>query len=349
MCLAGDDPAGRAYVDGSMNNCIAMDLGPTRIETPEEIKKHFPAGLKTGAFPQRTGYFNKQGGWAEAARAIEVGHKRILAAGGVIRGGCEAVSFQKTGKKVTGVVLKSGEVVTADLVLVAAGAWTPSLLASPSISCFLPPVVATGQVVAMIKLTPEEYNIQTQVPVVFNLDDGYYIFPPTKDRIVKMAIHGAGYTNTVAHGGKVSVPRTKLTPGAENGAIPVEAVRKIRQHLADHYPELAKKPFVDTRLCWYCDTVTGDWLIDYHPDYENLVIATGGSGHAFKFAPNIGREILAIIERNGDAEFRDRFSFSPSENVGADVRNGVRKEIVVNDLATTTDLLPGAGRTAGRL
>jgi hypothetical protein len=28
----------------------------------------------------------------------------------------------------------------------------------------------------------------------------------------------------------------------------------------------------------YCDTVSGDWLIDYHPDYENLIIASGDSG-----------------------------------------------------------------------
>jgi hypothetical protein len=28
----------------------------------------------------------------------------------------------------------------------------------------------------------------------------------------------------------------------------------------------------------YCDTHTGDWLIDYHPDLDNLVVATGDSG-----------------------------------------------------------------------
>jgi hypothetical protein len=28
----------------------------------------------------------------------------------------------------------------------------------------------------------------------------------------------------------------------------------------------------------YCDTVTGDWLIDYHPDFDNLVVASGDSG-----------------------------------------------------------------------
>jgi sarcosine oxidase/L-pipecolate oxidase len=341
MCLSGDDVRGTKYVNASAANLEAMGMASTPIRTPSEIKGAFPAGVATGAFDDRVGYHNSTGGWGEAQRAIEVGLKRVRALGGVIRAGAEAVAFQQTGKRVTGVVLKSGEVVPADLVLVAAGAWTPALLASPAIHANLPPVVATGQVVCMIQLTPEEYAVQSRCPVVFNLDNGFYIFPPTADGIVKMAIHAAGYTCSTGpakDGNRVSVPRTKLTPGAENGAIPVEAVRAIREFLGQHYPALAYKPFVDTRLCWYCDTVTGDWLIDYHPAYDNLVLATGGSGHAFKFAPNIGREVLKIIEREPGNVFADRFSFSPSAPAGADVRTGTLKEIVVGELCTPADL-----------
>lgn len=38
--------------------------------------------------------------------------------GGVVRGGCEVVGLQKDGKKIDGVVLKSGEVVKGDIILV---------------------------------------------------------------------------------------------------------------------------------------------------------------------------------------------------------------------------------------
>jgi sarcosine oxidase / L-pipecolate oxidase len=41
---------------------------------------------------------------------------------------------------------------------------------------------------------------------------------------------------------------------------------------------------------------TGDFLVDYHPKFQNLFIATGGSGHAFKFLPVLGDEIVKIIE-----------------------------------------------------
>lgn len=351
MCLAGSDAAGRKYVDSSFENIKKMNLGPEAVNSHAEIRAKLPAEIEAGNFNGRSGYYNKVGGWGEAARSVEVGLKRIKKLGGKVRGGAEVVSFKQEGKKIKGVVLKSGEVVPADLVVVAAGAWSPALMASPAIAARLPPVVATGQVVAMVQLTPEEMKVQSKCPVIFNLDNGFYVFPPTADGIVKLAIHAGGYTNHISdsyNGAKVSVPRTKLSDDVDRGVLPVEAVQALRAHLATHYPALARKPFADVRMCWYCDTVTGDWLIDYHPDYENLFLATGGSGHAYKFACNIGREVLAILERRGNVAFTDRFSFAPTAPSGADVRNGPRKEIDLNSLAQAADLTPN-GRQAARL
>jgi sarcosine oxidase/L-pipecolate oxidase len=120
---------------------------------------------------------------------------------------------------------------------------------------------------------------------VFCLDNGFYVFPPNPSGLVKFAIHGAGYLNPTPSQNNISVPRTKLTPGAEDGMIPLAMLHKLRSGLSEIYPELAAKEFTSTRICWYCDTFTGDWLIDYHPDFENLVLATGGSGmyHTWRF------------------------------------------------------------------
>jgi sarcosine oxidase / L-pipecolate oxidase len=41
---------------------------------------------------------------------------------------------------------------------------------------------------------------------------------------------------------------------------------------------------------------TGDFLIAHHPKYKSLFLATGGSGHGFKFFPVIGDKIVATIE-----------------------------------------------------
>ena len=75
------------------------------------------------------------------------------------------------------------------------------------------------------------------------------MFPPNPEGLVKVAIHGPGYLNCQG-GSKVSVPRTKLTPGAEDGFIPKEMVDELREGLRDIFPELAVKDFESTRLCW---------------------------------------------------------------------------------------------------
>ncbi|KAL1411679.1 hypothetical protein Q8F55_002644 [Vanrija albida] len=346
VCLSSvKGTKGNDFVEKAYENCVDLGLGATLLRSPTDVRGVFPPGLKTGLFGGGKGYHNCVGGWGESGRSVEVGLKRVARLGGKIRAGAEVVSLKKSGRKVDGVVLASGEVVSGDLVVLAAGAWTPALCAGDKVP--LPPIVATGQSVAFVQLTPEEVELHSKTPIVFNLDNGFYCFPPNKDGIVKFAIHHYGHTNNVTVGppgstDKVSLPLTKLSPEGASGAIPVDMVRRLRTALADVYPNLAKKPFVDTRLCWYCDTVTGDWLIDYHPNYDNLVLATGDSGHAFKFAPIIGREILAIIERRAEPTFADRLSFSPTAFAGADVRVGRLEDLSDCVKCTGTDLQPPA-------
>ena len=40
----------------------------------------------------------------------------------------------------------------------------------------------------------------------------------------------------------------------------------------------------------------GDFIVSYHPKYEGLFLATGGSGHAYKFFPVIGDKVVDALE-----------------------------------------------------
>jgi sarcosine oxidase len=68
-------------------------------------------------------------------------------------------------------------------------------------------------------------------------------------------------------------------------------------------------------VCLYTLTPDRHFLIDHHPDADQVVLAAGFSGHGFKFAPVVG-EILADLVEKGRTEwpielFRvDRFSSS---------------------------------------
>ena len=37
-----------------------------------------------------------------------------------------------------------------------------------------------------------------------------------------------------------------------------------------------------TRICWYSDSIDENFLIDFHPSVDNLLVCSGDSGHAFK-------------------------------------------------------------------
>jgi sarcosine oxidase / L-pipecolate oxidase len=49
---------------------------------------------------------------------------------------------------------------------------------------------------------------------------------------------------------------------------------------------------------------SGDFLITYHPSHPNLFIATGGSGHGYKFFPVLGDQIVDALEGKLDAELQ---------------------------------------------
>jgi glycine/D-amino acid oxidase-like deaminating enzyme len=75
---------------------------------------------------------------------------------------------------------------------------------------------------------------------------------------------------------------------------------------------------VETRVCQYENTATGDFLIDRHPDFVNVWIAGGGSGHGFKHGPAVG-ELAARMVMTGAAP-EQRFAL---ENKTTDPRRAV--------------------------
>jgi glycine/D-amino acid oxidase-like deaminating enzyme len=68
--------------------------------------------------------------------------------------------------------------------------------------------------------------------------------------------------------------------------------------LKESLPGLAQAPILQTRTCCYADSWDGDFYISPVPIMENLFIASGGSGYAFKFAPLLGNWIADAFEGN---------------------------------------------------
>ena len=54
-------------------------------------------------------------------------------------------------------------------------------------------------------------------------------------------------------------------------------------------------PIVEARVCPYENTSNGDFLIDRHPEYDNVWIVGGGSGHGFKHGPAVGEDTAQLV------------------------------------------------------
>jgi glycine/D-amino acid oxidase-like deaminating enzyme len=225
------------------------------------IARRFPA-YREGALVD--GYFNPIGGWAEATATVTT-----LARGLSIRPG-------RVERVVDDGAIVDGELVRAGGIILCAGSWVPLLV--PELA---PHLRAVGQPVFHLRPLDAAPFAAHHFPV-FGADisrTGYYGFPANADGIVKIANHGTG---------------TPLPAGEEHREISAAQEADLRTMLADTFPALASAPIVHRRLCVYCDTADGDFWIARHPTRPDVTIATGGSGHAFKFAPVLG-DLIADI------------------------------------------------------
>lgn len=208
------------------------------------------------------GYFNAEDGWADSARVV-------LALAARARDlGVRVAERARVVRAAPGEVeLADGTKLAADVVVVAAGGWTLGLV--PEIAaCFR----TVGQPVFHVE-APADIAL-----AVFGADiaqTGWYGFP-ARDGFVKLANHGTGRA---------------MHPDSEERMVTPAEEENLRALLRQALPPLAEAPLKKTRVCVYCDTKDEHFWIAPHPAEPRLVVATGGSGHAFKFAPRIGEWI----------------------------------------------------------
>ncbi|KAG9312070.1 FAD dependent oxidoreductase [Chiua virens] len=295
-----------------------------------------PIDTRIGSLVGYRGYFNSEGGWAEAARAVGVLLGRVREMGGRVMGDREVVGLiRDEDGRTTGVVCRDGTSFDADRVVLTVGSWTASTFPELALDARC---LATGQSVAMIQLSREEQERYEATHVYLDFDSGLYTFPPTHDGIIKVAIHTAGHTHMVAPRQidqgpvcKVSTPRTIVShPHSGDGLrVPRSALDSLRKHLGEVYPELAEKPWSATRMCWYTDSPDGDWVIGPFPGDSTLFLATSGSGHAFKFLPTVGRLVVESLKGTLDAATAARFAVDRDV---AGAKNGERASNVTQEL-----------------
>lgn len=103
-------------------------------------------------------------------------------------------------------------------------------------------------------------------------------------------------------------------PDVSDRWIPEESHARPRQVLRDWFPGLADMPINETRSCHYESSVSRNFIIDKHPDFDNVWLAGGGSAESFKQGPVLGEYIARrVMGLDEDAELAEGFKLSEEE------------------------------------
>ncbi len=261
---------------------------PAEHLTSAELRTRFPA-LAGEHYPE--GYLNPRAGWAESSRVVLRLLEEAQRLGVELRAGKTFARLLDSGSRVSGIETTDGERYPADYVIVAAGAWTPTLF--PHLSELM---WAVGQPVFHFQV-PDSARFSPPNFCVWGADianTGWYGFPALPDGTLKIANHGPG---------------RRLHPDEPREVAPDDE-EKFRTFLAGTFPEVASAPVLRTRLCLYCDTWDGNFYIDHDPAHEGLIICSGGSGHGFKFAPILGEITADVLERKPNP-WAHKFAWRP--------------------------------------
>ncbi|KAF3805494.1 Peroxisomal sarcosine oxidase [Colletotrichum gloeosporioides] len=201
---------------------------------------------------------------------------------------------------IIGVRTTDGKSHKAALTIIASGGWTPTLV--PSLDG-----LAETTAGSVVMLSVPEYLRGRFAPARFpawsykigdGAEGGLYGFPVDENGVLKIGYRGTKYTNPRLQldGLERSVPVTRWTEDETIRQIPTQALEVIRRFINEFLPELSGIDVLATRLCWYTDSFDNHFVIDRVPQKKGLMVATAGSGHAFKYLPTIGNWVVDIIE-----------------------------------------------------
>lgn len=129
--------------------------------------------------------------------------------------------------------------------------------------------------------------------------------PPALPAWIDFGAEVYGVPDIEGRGFKISVDRHGPLFDPDRGdRTAIETEPAVRTYLANRFPALRDAPLVGAEVCQYENTSNGDFLIDRHPDFENVWLVGGGSGHGFKHGPAVGEYVARLVSEGGSPDAR---------------------------------------------
>jgi glycine/D-amino acid oxidase-like deaminating enzyme len=252
--------------------------------SPGDLRERYPQI----AFGDGTwGLLEPESGVLMARRAVQAVVNDAVGRGCALHRAAAAPLASEPAGRLDRIRIEPGEAVGADAFVFAGGPWLPRLVPDVLGSRIFPTrqeVFFFGTPAGDPRFGPEA------LPAWIDFGrDQVYGLPDLDGRGFKVAPDRHG---------------PPFDPDGSDRTVSRESVEEVRRFLAARFPALARAPLVETRVCQYENTSSGDFLVDRHPSLENVWLVGGGSGHGFKHGPAVGEYLAGRVLHGGAAEPR---------------------------------------------
>ncbi len=254
---------------------------PHEVLNAEQIRKRFP---QFNIQDNEVGYFEPSAGFLRPEECIRAQLDLAKKYGAEIHIDEKVLSYESTKDGVTVTTTKG--TYYAEKLIITAGPWLPELLGE--------------------KYT-HYFKVIRQVLFWFDTKGPIEHFLPKNCPIFIWELHGSkqgmyGFPAVDGVGGGIKIAseqyETTTTPELVERAISkVETDEMYENFIAPYFPSLTNK-CIRAVSCLYTVTPDSDFIIDKHPEMENVIVASPCSGHGFKHSAAVG-EALAQLTTDG--------------------------------------------------
>ncbi|KAK6197355.1 FAD dependent oxidoreductase [Scheffersomyces amazonensis] len=245
---------------------------------------------------------------------------------------------------VKGIETEDGVKHYADLTILAAGPWSAKLL--PELTRLSE--AQSGNVIHLkipnVEGLQEKYSPKNFPILLWKVNptdrSGIGIFPLTvPENIMKIIVMRPKFRNPTPVGNEGV--HTPSIPLEDESRITKVVISKVKEFISEFFPDLISHgtKIFKTEVLWYTDAINNNFIIDYVPSRKNLVVVTGGSGHGFKFLPNLGKFVVRLLEGHDVDGYLPIFKWRDPETF-EDI-NGIRDSdriLKQQEFATAEDL-----------
>jgi monomeric sarcosine oxidase len=241
---------------------------------PTAAKRRFPQWRFA---EDTTILYQPDGAVAFATPAVRALWQLFRERGGTTLTGKRVAGLDATSQQVT-LTATDGSVYRAPKVVIAVGGWSKQMLAMLGLAV---PLEVTQEILAYFP--PKDNTVHHRIgtmPILvdFHAEPGFYCLPIVEIEGVKIGWH---------HTGVVMQPDDKRV-------VPDAILNGMRGWIEQLFPHLQTEP-LEVHTCLYTNTPDYHFILDQHPQYANVVIGAGFSGHGFKFGPLLGELLASLV------------------------------------------------------